>query len=131
MPPGACRVLHGLEPGLVPRIGVGGGTGCVIEYRGSAIRALSMEQRMTVCNMSIEGGARAGLVAPDDITYQYLHGRAYAPKGAAWEAAYLKMRGSGRCFCLPPFQSPEVLKKSCPASVAWGTSVSACRPYFA
>jgi 3-isopropylmalate/(R)-2-methylmalate dehydratase large subunit len=72
---------------LLSRIGVGGGTGCVFEYRGSAIRSLSMEQRMTVCNMSIEGGARAGLIAPDDTTYQYLHGRTFAPKGAAWDAA--------------------------------------------
>jgi 3-isopropylmalate/(R)-2-methylmalate dehydratase large subunit len=72
---------------LIARIGIGGGTGCVFEYRGSAIRALSMEERMTVCNMSIEGGARAGLVAPDDITYQYLHGRKYAPRGADWDKA--------------------------------------------
>jgi 3-isopropylmalate/(R)-2-methylmalate dehydratase large subunit len=72
---------------LISRIGIGGGTGCVFEYAGSAIRALSMEERMTVCNMSIEGGARAGLVAPDEITYQYLAGRPYAPKGADWEHA--------------------------------------------
>jgi 3-isopropylmalate/(R)-2-methylmalate dehydratase large subunit len=72
---------------VIARIGIGGGTGHVIEYRGSAITGLSMEQRMTVCNMSIEGGARAGLVAPDDTTYQYLAGRPRAPQGAAWEAA--------------------------------------------
>src|SRR5260370_10186887 len=77
---------------LLSRIGVGGGTGCVFEYRGSAIRSLSMEQRMTVCNMSIEGGARAGLVAPDDTTYQYLNGRTYAPKGAAWDAALARWK---------------------------------------
>src|SRR5438045_4100186 len=77
---------------LLARIGVGGGTGCVFEYRGSAIRALSMEQRMTVCNMSIEGGARAGLVAPDDTTYNYLHGRPAAPKGAEWDAAVARWR---------------------------------------
>jgi len=77
---------------LLSKIGVGGGTGCVFEYRGSAIRSLSMEQRMTVCNMSIEGGARAGLVAPDDTTYQYLNGRTYAPKGAAWEAALARWK---------------------------------------
>ena len=57
---------------LIARIGIGGGTGCVFEYCGSAIRALSMEERMTVCNMSIEGGARAGMIAPDDTTYQYI-----------------------------------------------------------
>jgi 3-isopropylmalate/(R)-2-methylmalate dehydratase large subunit len=72
---------------LIARIGVGGGTGHVFEYRGEAIRALTMEQRMTICNMSIEGGARAGLIAPDDTTYAYVNGRAYAPKGAAWDAA--------------------------------------------
>jgi 3-isopropylmalate/(R)-2-methylmalate dehydratase large subunit len=77
---------------LLSRIGVGGGTGCVFEYRGSAIRSLSMEQRMTVCNMSIEGGARAGLIAPDDTTYQYLHGRTFAPKGAAWDAALARWK---------------------------------------
>jgi 3-isopropylmalate/(R)-2-methylmalate dehydratase large subunit len=90
------RVDGALKPGvtakdiilaIIARIGIGGGTGCVFEYTGSAIRALSMEERMTICNMSIEGGARAGLVAPDDTTYQYMHGREFAPKGAAWEAA--------------------------------------------
>ncbi len=72
---------------LISRIGIGGGTGCVFEYAGPAIRALSMEERMTICNMSIEGGARAGLVAPDDTTYQYLAGRPYAPQGSDWERA--------------------------------------------
>jgi 3-isopropylmalate/(R)-2-methylmalate dehydratase large subunit len=72
---------------VIARLGIGGGTGFVIEYRGSAIRALSMEERMTICNMSIEGGARAGLIAPDDTTYQYLAGRPAAPKGADWERA--------------------------------------------
>jgi len=72
---------------IIGTIGVGGGTGHVIEYRGSAVSALSMEQRMTVCNMSIEAGARAGMVAPDDTTYQYMAGRPLAPKGAAWDAA--------------------------------------------
>ena len=72
---------------LISRIGIGGGTGCVFEYCGSAIRSLSMEERMTICNMSIEAGARAGLVAPDEKTYEYLKGRPYAPKGAEWEKA--------------------------------------------
>jgi len=72
---------------LIARIGAGGGTGCVFEYCGPAVRALSMDERMTVCNMSIEGGARAGLIAPDDTTFQYLYGRPYAPRGAAWEEA--------------------------------------------
>jgi len=77
---------------LIAQIGVGGGTGSVFEYTGSAIRALSMEERMTVCNMSIEGGARAGLVAPDDTTFQYLAGRPHAPKGAAWDAAVARWK---------------------------------------
>ncbi len=72
---------------IIARIGTGGGQGYVLEYRGSAVRALSMEGRLTVCNMSIEAGARAGLVAPDDVTFAYLEGRPHAPEGAAWEAA--------------------------------------------
>ncbi|MEW6510129.1 MAG: 3-isopropylmalate dehydratase large subunit [Bacteroidota bacterium] len=70
---------------LLARIGVGGGTGHVFEYTGSAVRGMSMEERMTVCNMSIEGGARAGMIAPDDTTFEYLAGREFAPRGAAWE----------------------------------------------
>ncbi len=77
---------------LIAQIGVGGGTGHVLEYTGSAIRGLSMEQRMTVCNMSIEGGARAGMIAPDDVTYDYLAGREFAPSGAAWEQALTRWR---------------------------------------
>jgi 3-isopropylmalate/(R)-2-methylmalate dehydratase large subunit len=73
--------------GIIRELGVGGGAGSVIEYRGTAIRALSMEGRMTVCNMSIEGGARAGMIAPDDTTFAYLEGRKHAPKGADWERA--------------------------------------------
>ena len=72
---------------LLAKIGVDGGTGHVFEYRGSTISALSMEERMTICNMSIEGGARAGMIAPDDTTYEYLAGRPYAPQGAAWDEA--------------------------------------------
>jgi 3-isopropylmalate/(R)-2-methylmalate dehydratase large subunit len=72
---------------VIAKIGTGGGQGYVLEYRGSAIRALSMEARMTICNMSIEAGARAGMVAPDQITYDYLLGRPHAPEGADWHAA--------------------------------------------
>jgi 3-isopropylmalate/(R)-2-methylmalate dehydratase large subunit len=95
------RVDGQLSPGVsakdvilavIARNGVGGGTGYVFEYTGSAIRALNMEQRMTICNMSIEGGARAGLVAPDDTTFDYLAGREFAPQGAAWEQAVAKWR---------------------------------------
>ncbi len=72
---------------VIGKIGTGGGIGHVIEYRGSAIRSLSMEGRMTVCNMSIEAGAKAGLIAPDDTTFAYLEGREHAPKGKKWEQA--------------------------------------------
>jgi len=77
---------------LIARIGVGGGTGYVFEYTGSAIRGLTMEQRMTVCNMSIEAGARAGMIAPDDITFDYLAGREHAPRGAEWDLTVARWR---------------------------------------
>ena len=77
---------------LIARIGAFGGTGHTLEYTGSAIRALSMEARMTVCNMTIEAGARSGLVAPDDTTFEYLAGRPYAPQGAEWDAAVARWR---------------------------------------
>nr|WP_212756042.1 3-isopropylmalate dehydratase large subunit [Flexivirga aerilata] len=77
---------------VIAEIGTGGGQGYVLEYRGEAIRALSMEARMTVCNMSIEAGARAGMIAPDDTTFDYLKGRDYAPEGADWDAAVAAWR---------------------------------------
>jgi 3-isopropylmalate/(R)-2-methylmalate dehydratase large subunit len=77
---------------LIAAIGIGGGTGHVIEYSGSAVRALSMESRMTLCNMSIEAGARAGMVSPDEITFEYLAGREYAPQGLAWDSALAHWR---------------------------------------
>jgi len=77
---------------LIAQIGTGGGTGHVLEYAGPAVRALSMEERMTLCNMSIEAGARAGMVAPDDVTFEYLAGRPFAPQGAAWEKALADWR---------------------------------------
>ena len=83
-------ILH-----IIGVIGTGGGIGHVIEYRGSAIRSLSMEGRMTVCNMSIEAGAKAGLIAPDDTTFAYLEGRVHAPKGADWDAAVADWRTLG------------------------------------
>ena len=78
---------------IIGEIGVDGGTGYVIEYRGDAVRSLDMEARMTVCNMSIEAGARAGMIAPDDTTFDYLHGRARAPQGADWDATVERWRG--------------------------------------
>jgi 3-isopropylmalate/(R)-2-methylmalate dehydratase large subunit len=77
---------------IIGKIGVSGGTGHVMEYRGSAIRALSMDERMTVCNMSIEAGARAGMIAPDEVTFEYLKDKPHAPKGAAWDAAVARWR---------------------------------------
>jgi 3-isopropylmalate/(R)-2-methylmalate dehydratase large subunit len=78
---------------IIGTIGTGGGIGHIIEYRGSAIRSLSMEGRMTLCNMSIEGGARAGMIAPDDTTFEYLHGRQHSPSGKLWEQALADWRG--------------------------------------
>jgi 3-isopropylmalate/(R)-2-methylmalate dehydratase large subunit len=95
------RVEGSLSPGvsakdiilaLIAKIGIGGGTGHVFEYTGSAIRALSMEERMTVCNMSIEGGARAGMIAPDGTAFEYLARREFTPKGEAWERAVAQWR---------------------------------------
>jgi 3-isopropylmalate/(R)-2-methylmalate dehydratase large subunit len=77
---------------MIAKIGVGGANGHVIEYTGDAVRALDMEARMTLCNMSIEAGARAGMIAPDDVTFQYLSNREHAPKGEAFEAAVTRWR---------------------------------------
>ncbi|MBW7879302.1 MAG: 3-isopropylmalate dehydratase large subunit [Anaerolineae bacterium] len=97
----AIKVDGTLSPGvtakdiilaIIAKIGVGGGTGHVVEYMGSAIRGLSMEGRMTICNMSIEGGARAGMVVPDETTFNYIEGRPRAPKGADWDAAVARWR---------------------------------------
>ncbi|WP_448072820.1 3-isopropylmalate dehydratase large subunit [Georgenia yuyongxinii] len=92
----AINVDGALRPGttakdiilaIIAKIGTGGGQGYVLEYRGEAIRNLSMEARMTICNMSIEAGARAGMIAPDEITFEYIKGRPHAPEGADWDAA--------------------------------------------
>ncbi len=107
---------------IIGRIGTAGGTGHVIEFAGSAIRSLSMEGRMTVCNMSIEGGARAGLIAPDDTTFAYLKGRPYAPKDAQWEQAVTAWRK------LPTDAGAKFVKEefldavSIAPHVTWGTS---------
>jgi len=91
------KLAHGVSAkdiilALLARIGISGGIGHVFEYTGSAIRSLSMEERMTICNMSIEGGARAGMIAPDDTTFEYITGRDFSPKGRAWEESLTRWR---------------------------------------
>ena len=107
---------------IIGRIGTGGGAGHVIEYRGSTIRSLSMEGRMTVCNMSIEGGARAGMVAPDDTTFAYLEGRQHAPAGQRWEEALDYWRAlptdAGATFDKSVFLEAATLTPH----VTWGTN---------
>jgi 3-isopropylmalate/(R)-2-methylmalate dehydratase large subunit len=88
----ACVTGKDVVLAIIAKIGTAGATGHVIEYAGAAIRGLSIEGRLTVCNMSIEAGARAGMIAPDDAVYQYLHGREFAPKGADWERALAQWR---------------------------------------
>lgn len=101
--PRACQVVFAgrLQPGvtskdmilaLISQIGIGGGTGYIFEYTGEAVRSLTMEERMTLCNMSIEAGARAGMIAPDETTFEYLRGRPSAPQGAAWDTAVAQWR---------------------------------------
>ena len=107
---------------VIGRIGTSGGMGHVIEYRGSVFRGLSMEGRMTVCNMSIEAGARAGMVAPDDTTFEYLAGRPHAPRGAAWEAALDEWRAlatdAGAGFDTSVALDADALEPH----VTWGTN---------
>jgi 3-isopropylmalate/(R)-2-methylmalate dehydratase large subunit len=90
LPPGVTA--KDIILGIIARIGTGGATGHVIEYRGSTVRSLSMAGRMTICNMSIEGGARAGMIAPDETTFAYMEGRPFAPKGTLWEEAVAAWR---------------------------------------
>ncbi len=108
--------------GIIARIGTAGATGHVIEYRGSAIESLSMEGRMTICNMSIEGGARAGLIAPDETTFVYLKGRPGAPKGSAWDAGIAYWRSlptdDGAPFDAELFIDAAQLEPY----VSWGTN---------
>jgi len=116
---------------IIAEIGVGGGIGHVIEYRGSAIRDLSMEGRMTICNMSIEGGARAGMVAPDETTFEYLKGRPYSPTGAAWEEAVAAWRllpsDEGATFDTELFVDASTLAPH----VSWGTNPAQTAPITA
>jgi 3-isopropylmalate/(R)-2-methylmalate dehydratase large subunit len=121
------RLRDGVTPkdvilAVIGQVGTGGGMGYVIEYRGEAFRAMSMEGRMTVCNMSIEAGARAGMVAPDDTTFAYLEGRPHAPTGAAWEQALDDWRSlvtdEGAAFD----KSVELDGASLTPYVSWGTN---------
>jgi 3-isopropylmalate/(R)-2-methylmalate dehydratase large subunit len=127
----AINVEGTLRPGVtakdiilavIAKIGTGGGQGYVLEYRGSAIRSLSMEARMTICNMSIEAGARAGMVAPDEITYEYLKGRPHAPEGADWDDAVAYWRtlptDDGAEFDAEVFLDANTLDPF----VTWGTN---------
>ncbi|MFI5030520.1 MAG: 3-isopropylmalate dehydratase large subunit [Reyranellales bacterium] len=107
---------------IIAKLGTAGGTGYVIEYAGRAIRELTMEGRMTVCNMSIEAGARAGLIAPDETTFKYLYGRPYAPKGGAWDLALSQWRrlpsDKGAIFDT----QIDLAAADIPPMVTWGTS---------
>ena len=127
----AINVEGTLRPGVsakdiilavIAKIGTGGGQGYVLEYRGSAIRALSMDGRMTICNMSIEAGARAGMVAPDDTTFEYLKGRPHAPQGEDWDAAVAYWRtlasDEGATFDAEVFIDADTLEPF----VTWGTN---------
>jgi 3-isopropylmalate/(R)-2-methylmalate dehydratase large subunit len=127
----ACTVDGALPPGVTAKdlvlaiigtIGTGGGAGHVIEYRGAAVQGLTMEGRMTVCNMSIEAGARAGMVAPDEVTINYLAGRAYSPQGKLWEAALEDWRSLGTD---PGARFDREISIEAPALtpyVSWGTN---------
>ncbi|HEY4975717.1 MAG TPA: aconitase family protein, partial [Steroidobacteraceae bacterium] len=113
---------------IIGEIGIGGGTGYVLEYRGAVIRSLSMEERMTVCNMSIEAGARAGMIAPDEITYSYLKPRPRAPQGAAWERALERWRGlpsdpGAKYDRVLVFKAADVMPQ-----VTWGTNPGQVAP---
>jgi 3-isopropylmalate/(R)-2-methylmalate dehydratase large subunit len=107
---------------ILGRIGTGGGMGHIIEYRGDAIRALSMEGRMTVSNMSIEGGAKAGMIAPDDTTFAYVEGRPMAPKGAAWEQALDDWRSLGTDADATFDKTVEIDAATLEPYLSWGTN---------
>ena len=108
--------------GIIARIGVSGGAGTIIEYRGSAIRALSIEGRMTVCNMSIEAGARAGLIAPDDVTFAYVDGRPHAPRGVNWERALDAWRALGTDADATFDRAFSIDASTLRPYVSWGTN---------
>ena len=131
------RIEGALRPGVsakdlalhvVRALGPNGGAGAVIEYRGSAVRALSMEQRMTLCNMTIECGARAGLVAPDATTFSYLHGRRHAPQGTQWEEAMTYWRTLATDPGATFDRSVVITAEEVAPTVTWGTMPSQSAP---
>nr|WP_205763910.1 3-isopropylmalate dehydratase large subunit [Acidovorax sp. SRB_24] len=130
--PGVCA--KDLVLALIAQIGANGATGHVIEYGGPAIRALSMEGRLTVCNMSIEAGARAGMVAPDEVTYAYLRDKPYAPSGAAWDAALVRWRSLATDEGATFNRELVIDASAIEPMVSWGTSpedampITACVP---
>ena len=133
----AVEVAGRLPPGVTPKdlilaiigqVGVAGGTGQVFEYRGEAIRAMSMEQRMTVCNMSIEGGARAGMIAPDETTYAYLADRPRSPKGEAWESALARWRALPTDDGAHFDRTVEIDASRLAPMVTWGTNPGMVAP---
>ena len=107
---------------IIGRIGTAGGTGSVIEYRGDAVKQLSMEERMTICNMSIEGGARAGLIAPDETTFRYVRGRKYAPKEAEWVKAEEHWRALSTDTGAAFDKSVRMEANEMAPQVTWGTT---------
>src|SRR5213082_4123700 len=120
--PGPGVTAKDLILALIGAIGTAGAAGHVIEYAGDAIRALSMEERMTVCNMSIEAGARAGMIAPDDTTFAYLAGRPRAPRGAAWDRAVAGWRALGTDPGASYDSRVTLDAARVPPQVTWGTS---------
>ncbi|HWA23967.1 MAG TPA: 3-isopropylmalate dehydratase large subunit, partial [Caulobacterales bacterium] len=120
LPPGATA--KDMVLALIAQIGTIGGTGYVMEYSGEAIRSLSMEGRLTICNMSIEAGARAGLVAPDEIAFEYLKGRPGAPKGAAWEMAQQYWRAMRSDDDAPWDAVVDVDVSHLAPTLTWGTN---------
>ncbi len=126
LPPGVTA--KDIILGIIARIGVGGGTGHVIEYRGEAIEALSMEGRMTICNMSIEAGARAGLIAPDEKTFDYLKSRPQAPAGADWDAAVAYWRTLPSDPDAPFDVEIDIDAATLEPHVSWGTNPAQTLP---
>jgi 3-isopropylmalate/(R)-2-methylmalate dehydratase large subunit len=126
--PGAGVTSKDMILALIARVGIDGATGHVIEYSGDAVRALSMEARMTICNMSIEAGARAGMIAPDEITFAYLRSRRFAPQGNAWEKAESYWRSlstdSGARFDT----TVEIDAAALAPFVTWGTNPGMAAP---